>query len=63
MFLLIPGLLFWLTGLIVALPLIRGPVIINHRGFDVHLMIAAGMLNIVSIQIMTIGLLAKAYAT
>jgi len=60
--LLVPGALAWLIGTAVALPLAFGPVVINGRNIDVHCMIMGGILNVVSIQLLTLGLLAKAYA-
>jgi hypothetical protein len=60
--LLIPGGFFWAVGLVMALLLARGPIIVQGRHIDIHCMIMAGLLNIASIQVITIGLLAKAYA-
>jgi adenylyl-sulfate kinase len=62
MTLLLPGFLLWLAGLALAVPLALGPVIIHGRLVDIHFMIMAGMLNIVSAQILMMGLLAKAFA-
>lgn len=59
--LLAPGIFFWLLGLLISLPLAFGPIIINGRAVDIHCMLVGGVLNILSIQIITIGLLAKAY--
>jgi glycosyltransferase involved in cell wall biosynthesis len=59
--LLVPGVFFWLLGLLISLPLAFGPIIINNRAVDIHCMLVGGVLNILSIQIITIGLLAKAY--
>ncbi len=59
--LLLPGLFFWTLGLAITLPLAFGPIVINHRIVDIHCMLIGGVLNIVSIQLITIGLLAKAY--
>ncbi|MFA7159839.1 MAG: glycosyltransferase [Kiritimatiellia bacterium] len=56
-----PGIFFWLLGLVITLPLAFGPIIIGGRAVDIHCMLAGGVLNILSIQIITIGLLAKAY--
>jgi hypothetical protein len=44
-----------------ALPIAFGPVVIDGRSIDLHFMIVAGLLNIVGVQILTIGLLAKSY--
>lgn len=59
--LLVPGLLVWFLGLAISLPLAFGPIIINGRAFDIHCMLIGGVLSIVSMQIITIGLLTKAY--
>lgn len=59
--LLVPGVIFWLLGLVISLPLAFGPIIIGGRAVDIHCMLIGGVLNILSIQIITIGLLAKAY--
>ena len=60
--LLVPGCLTWLIGLAVALPLAFGPVRWHGRAIDTHCMIMGGLLNTVSIQLITMGLLAKAFA-
>jgi adenylyl-sulfate kinase len=62
MTLLLPGLILWLLSLLAAVPLALGPVIIHGRSVDIHFMIMAGMMNIVSGQILMIGLLSKAFA-
>ena len=59
--LLLPGAICWLLGLLLALPLAFGPVVFGGRSIDLHFMIMAGLLNIVGVQIVTIGLLAKSY--
>ncbi|MFC1461679.1 glycosyltransferase family 2 protein [Verrucomicrobiota bacterium] len=59
--LLIPGVVVWAIGMAISLPLAFGPIVISGRAVDIHCMLIGGVLNIVSIQIITIGLLAKAY--
>ena len=59
---LVPGVIFWIAGFALVLPLAFGPVDFSARSWDIHSMLLAGVLNIISIQIITIGLLAKAYA-
>lgn len=59
--LLAPGLLIWLLGLAIAIPLGFSRIVINGRAIDIHCMLIGGVMNIVGIQIITIGLLAKAY--
>ncbi len=58
---LVPGVFFWTLGLLISLPLAFGPIVIGGRVVDIHCMLIGGVLNILSIQIITIGLLAKAY--
>ena len=62
MTLVLPGVVLWLLSLLLAVPLALGPVYLWGRLVDIHFMIMAGMLNIVSGQILMIGLLAKAFA-
>ncbi len=62
MLLLVPGLMGWIAGLAITLPLVLGPVYFHGRAIDVHCMLVGGLLNVISIQVITIGLLAKAYA-
>jgi len=59
--LLTPGIVGWVIGLAISLPLAFGPFILHGRLVDIHCMLIGGVLNILSIQIITIGLLAKAY--
>ncbi|MDD5676887.1 MAG: glycosyltransferase [Kiritimatiellae bacterium] len=59
--LLAPGVVGWIIGLIISLPLAFGPLIIDGRLVDIHCMLVGGVLNILSIQVITIGFLAKAY--
>lgn len=60
--LLIPGSIVWLVSMAIALPLAFGPIIIEGRKVDIHFMMMAGLLNILSLQIITSGMLAKAFA-
>ncbi|MEW6072782.1 MAG: glycosyltransferase [Planctomycetota bacterium] len=60
--LLVPGAVLWLAGMALSIPLAFGPVVLGGRRFDIHFMMMGGLLSIVSIQFMTMGLLAKAYA-
>jgi glycosyltransferase involved in cell wall biosynthesis len=57
-----PGLLIWTMTLSFAIVLAAGPVIISSRQVDIHSMLVIGVMNIVSMQLMSIGMLAKAYA-
>jgi hypothetical protein len=59
--LLLPGAVSSALGLLLALPIVVGPVVIGGRNIDIHFMIMAGLLNIVGVQIVTAGLLAKSY--
>lgn len=60
--LLVPGGIVWLIGLAIILPLAFGQVKIQSRSIDIHSMIMGGFLNIAAVQLLTIGVLAKAYA-
>jgi hypothetical protein len=60
--LLLPGVVTWLLGVLIVLPLAFGPIVIRGRAIDIHCMIMGGLLNTVSIQVIMMGLLAKAYA-
>jgi len=62
MLLLLPGAVCGALGLLLALPMAFGPVVVSGRNIDIHFMILAGLLHIVGVQIVTTGLLAKAYA-
>jgi hypothetical protein len=62
MLLLLPGAVCWVLGLLLAMPMAFGPVVVGGRNIDIHFMIMAGLLHIVGIQIVTTGLLAKSYA-
>ena len=57
-----PGVALWTLGLVVCAPLAFGPIVIEGRWIDVHMMMMGGLLNILSVQAITIGLLAKTYA-
>ncbi len=60
--LLLPGIICWLIGLAVSLLLSFGPVMINGRAIDIHVMLLGGVLNIMSMQAITAGALAKTYS-
>jgi len=60
--LLIPGVVMWLVGFAVLLPLAFGAIKINARSIDIHTMIAGGFLNVIAVQLLAVGILAKAYA-
>lgn len=60
--LLIPGTLIWLLGLAILLPLAFGEVRVQNRVVGIHTMIMGGFLNVAAVQLLTIGILAKAYA-
>ncbi len=59
--LLVPGIIGWALGLLISLPLAFGPITIGGRLIDIHCLLLGGLLNIISVQIISIGLLAKAY--
>ncbi len=58
----IPGITLWIISLVLILPLALGPVMIASRRIDIHFMLIMGVLNIVSMQFMSVGMLAKAFA-
>ncbi|MEI6970012.1 MAG: glycosyltransferase family 2 protein [bacterium] len=60
--LLAPGVSAWLVGTFIMLPLAFGPVHIGMRRIDIHCMLIGGLLNTISMQFITLGLLSKAYA-
>jgi len=60
--LIFPGIFFWMLGLAMMLPLLFGSVVVEGRELDIHFMLMGGLFNIVGIQIITLGALAKAYA-
>lgn len=60
--LLIPGVVFWLVGFFITVSLSCGKIFWHERVFDIHTMIMGGLLNIISLQLILSGLLAKAYA-
>jgi glycosyltransferase involved in cell wall biosynthesis len=62
MLLLLPGSILWGSGLLLSLPIAFGPIVIGGRNIDIHFMIMTGLANILGLQILTIGILAKAYA-
>jgi glycosyltransferase involved in cell wall biosynthesis len=63
MMLLLPGAVCWVLGLALGLPVTFRPVGVGGGdGADLRLMVAAGLLHIVGMQILTTGLLAKSYA-
>lgn len=62
MLLLVPGSLCWLAAFGFSLWLSFGDLGIGPRRIPVSAFFGAGVMNIVSVQLVTIGLLAKAYA-
>lgn len=60
--LLVPGVMLWLVGLFILLPLAFGEVRLQNRVVGIHSMIMGGFLNVAAVQFLTIGMLAKAYA-
>jgi len=60
--LLVPGVVLWFVGFAVVLPLAFGTIHLHSRNIDIHSMIMGGFLNIAAVQLLTVGVLAKAYA-
>jgi glycosyltransferase involved in cell wall biosynthesis len=58
----IPGIVLLVIGFAVMAALLPGRVIIHGRSFDIHFMLVGGFLTIVSVQILCLGVLAKAYS-
>ena len=58
----IPGLVGWIIGFAIMIPLAFGRITLHERVIDIHSMIIGGIINVISIQLILVGLLAKAYA-
>ena len=58
----LPSSFCWALSLIPVVFLAIGPIQIRYQQFDVNSMLLLGLLNIVSMQLMTGGMVAKAYA-
>jgi glycosyltransferase involved in cell wall biosynthesis len=60
--LIIPGVFTWTFGMVIVLPATFGEIIIYGHALSIHSIIAGGILNIISMQLITMGLIGKAYA-
>jgi glycosyltransferase involved in cell wall biosynthesis len=60
--LMIPSATIWLGTMTAALVLAIGPVQIRSQQFDIHTQLLVGLFNLISLQILTGGMIAKAYA-
>ncbi|MBN1918337.1 MAG: glycosyltransferase family 2 protein [Verrucomicrobia bacterium] len=58
----VPGVILFLIGFVIMARLAWGPVVINGRVFDIHFMLVGGFLTIVSVQVLCLGVLGKAYS-
>ncbi len=58
----IPGMTGFVLGIIMLLVLLKGPVLFLGRYWDIHVMIFAGSLCILSYQVLNIGVYAHTYA-
>lgn len=58
----LPGLVVWVLSLLAAFPMAFGQMSLFGHGLDIHFMLIIGLFNIISMQLITIGMLAKAYA-
>ncbi|MDE0314713.1 MAG: glycosyltransferase family 2 protein [Candidatus Poribacteria bacterium] len=56
---LIPGILFFLLGLVGTLALLPGPLQIGNRAYDIHVMVLACLLCLLGYQILLLGLSAR----
>jgi len=59
---LIPGLVLFVLGLAILLPLVPGPIYIAGRMIDIHFMALGSLLAILGFQIINIGFYAKIYS-
>lgn len=59
---LVPGLIFWLFSMMLVARLAIGPIPWGQRLIDIHAMVIAGVLNMVSMQVVTLGMIAKVSA-
>jgi hypothetical protein len=60
--LLVPGTILWLASVAVLAFLAVTDVRIQSRSIGIHTMLLGGLLNVTSLQFLTIGFLSKAYA-
>ena len=60
--LILPGSLLWLASMPFLALLALGEVRVGVRVINIHTMLVAGLLNVASLQFLSLGLLAKAYA-
>lgn len=60
--LLAPGILLWLLGMAVVVPAAFIPVSVHGHEINIHSIIMGGILNVIGIQLISLGLIAKAYA-
>lgn len=58
----VPGLLLLLFGLLALLALLPGPLQLGRHAWDSHAMILASLCTILGVQVLTMGLSAKAYS-
>lgn len=58
----IPGLLGFILGIALLLVLLKGPVLFLRHYWDLHLMIFASVISVLSYQILNLGICAHAYA-
>ena len=57
-----PAAIVWLLTMFAATLLAVGPLRIRGQQFDIHTLLLLGLVNIVSIQVLTSGMIARAYA-
>ena len=58
----IPGMIGFALGIAIILVLLKGPVLFLGRYWDTHLMVFAGVMSILSYQILHLGIYAHTYA-
>ena len=59
---LIPPLILWMLSMVALSLLLVGPVSVRSRQFDLHSMVLIALVNVVSMQILTGGMMARIYA-
>jgi len=59
----VPGIIFFASGLFLIFAILNGPLIIGSMQFDIHPMIFGAFLSILGLQVIIFGLQSKMYAS
>lgn len=59
---LVPGIIFFIIGLLIVFALLGGPIRIFDFNFDIHFMFLGALISLLGYQIISIGFYAKTYA-